>query len=185
VSPCEEGCRSRSAAPFGFGFRIHQCSDYGTLIYHLTMPVSQGTTVNQSTITTSQASQTATIIRRTSRPLSPVPKAVHGITDELGVTFRIDRTSMLPTRSRETNKVTRNSISANRTPHPMLRQQPMTLITATRTPSGTAQVPQSRALADSLIPNHRYSNLANRQMTFARSTRQMQPNRSDIGPHGP
>ena len=91
----------------------------------------QGTTVNQSTITTSQASQTATTIRRTSRPFSLVHKAVHVITDELGVTFQIDRTSTLPTRSRETQLC--SSISANRTPDSMPRHQSMTLITATRT----------------------------------------------------
>lgn len=86
--------------------------------------------MNQSTVTTSQASRPATIIRQTSRSSSLLPKAVHDISDELRVSFQIDRTSMLLTRPRETQ--IRSSTSANGTPDSTARHRPMTLITATR-----------------------------------------------------
>jgi hypothetical protein len=91
----------------------------------------QGTTVNQATITIAQASHTATI-RQTSPSSSLLPKAVHGITHELGVTFQIDRTSMLSTRSRETQIC--SSTPINRTPDSIAQHRPKTLITATRNP---------------------------------------------------
>jgi hypothetical protein len=92
----------------------------------------QGMTVNQSTIATSKASRTATIIRRTPWPQSPLTRALHAIADNLGVTFQIDRTSIPSTRSRETQF--RSSTSANGTHDPTARHQPMALITATSNP---------------------------------------------------
>jgi hypothetical protein len=92
----------------------------------------QGITVNQSTIATSKASHTATIIRRTPWPHSPLTRALHAIADNLGVTFQIDRTSIPSTRSRETRF--RSSTSANGTHDPTARHRPMALITATSNP---------------------------------------------------
>ncbi len=92
----------------------------------------QGITVNQSTIATSKASRTATIIRRTPWPHSPLTRALHAIADNLGVTFQIDRTSISSTKSRETQF--RSSINANGTRDPTARHRPTALITATSNP---------------------------------------------------
>jgi hypothetical protein len=145
----------------------------------------QGTTVNQSTITTPKASHTATIIRRTSWPRSPLTRALHAIADNLGVIFQIDRTSIPSRRSRETQF--RSSASANGTHDLTAGHRPMSLITATSNPMSVElrKCPQSNALTDSLIPHHGYSNLANRQLIVAKSILQMQPTQLDISPHGP
>jgi hypothetical protein len=92
----------------------------------------QGITVNQSTIATPKASRTATIIRRTPWPHSPLTRALHAIADNLGVTFQIDRTSISSTKSRETQF--RSSTNANGTRDPTARRQPTALITATNNP---------------------------------------------------
>jgi hypothetical protein len=92
----------------------------------------QGTIVNQSTITTPKASRTATIIRRTPWPRSPLGRALHAIADNLGVAFQIDRTSIPSTRSPEPRF--RSSTSANGTHDPTARHRPMALITATSNP---------------------------------------------------
>ena len=139
--------------------------------------------MNQSTVTTSQTPRPATDIRQTSRSSSLLPKAVHLISDELRVSFQIDRTSMLVTKPRETQ--TRWSTSVNGTPD-STRHRPMTLITATRN-----HMPVQLRKHTRTVPSPTLSfpttviRIWRRQMTLARSTRQIQPNWSDIGPYGP
>lgn len=111
---------------------VRLCAACGTLIYHLPMANLQGMTVNQSTIATSKASHTATIIRRTPWPHSPLTRALHAIADNFRVTFQITRTSIPSTRSLETQF--RYSTIANGTRDHTVRHRPMALITATSNP---------------------------------------------------
>jgi hypothetical protein len=134
----------------------------------------QGMTVNQSTIATSKASHTVTIIRRTPRPHSMLTRALHVIAGDLGVTFQIDRISIPSARSRETQFRSSTSANGTRDHSPAPAHGPDHSDQQSHV-SGAAKMLQSSALSDPLITRHGYSNLANRQMIPAKSILQMQP----------